>query len=385
MHEIGHAMGLEHSQEVGTFGIVPTAYDAMEYTIMSYRSYIGASGVGGYENETWGFAQSYMMLDIAAFQHMYGADFNSNSGNTIYSWSPTSGTTSIDGVAAITPGANRIFATIWDGGGIDTYDLSAYASDLMIDLAPGGFSLFSSTQQAVLGGTTNKAQGNIYNALQFNNDARSLIENATGGSGNDSISGNVAANTLKGNGGNDHLYGMNGKDLLVGGSGRDYLNGGGQNDKLKGGSSNDKLLGGGKSDILLGEKGNDKLVGQGGNDTLNGGGGKDLLTGGAGKDMLRGGAGNDTFRFLAASDSNTGSASDIIKDFSKGADKIDLSALTSTPFIFSNNLTASGPSVTTVNAAGDTRVLVDVNGDGAADMRIIVDNVLGLTASDFIL
>ena len=37
------------------------------------------------------------------------------------------------------------------------------------------------------------ARGNIFNALLYNGDLRSLIENATGGSGNDSILGNQAA------------------------------------------------------------------------------------------------------------------------------------------------------------------------------------------------
>ena len=41
---------------------------------MTYRSYVGAP-FSGYANETWGFAQTFMMLDIAALQHMYGADF----------------------------------------------------------------------------------------------------------------------------------------------------------------------------------------------------------------------------------------------------------------------------------------------------------------------
>ena len=50
---------------------------------------------------------------------------------------------------------------------------------------------------------------------------RSLIENANGGSGNDTIVGNVAANTLHGNGGSDTLTGGPGDDVLDGGSGTD--------------------------------------------------------------------------------------------------------------------------------------------------------------------
>ena len=42
--------------------------------------------------------------------------------------------------------------------------------------------------------TMNLALGNVYNAFQYNNDPRSLIENATGGGGNDTIGGNDVAN-----------------------------------------------------------------------------------------------------------------------------------------------------------------------------------------------
>ena len=48
-----------------------------------------------------------------------------------------------------------------------------------------------------------------------------VIENATGGSGNDVLIGNAAANVLTGNGGNDVLMGREGKDFLSGGAGAD--------------------------------------------------------------------------------------------------------------------------------------------------------------------
>ena len=111
LHEIGHALGLKHAQESGFFGAVPDNINGMEYTVMSYRSYIGGPN-GPYSNEQFGYAQTYMMYDIAALQHMYGADFTTNSGNTTYSWNPNSGDTLVNGTAAIQPGANRIFATI---------------------------------------------------------------------------------------------------------------------------------------------------------------------------------------------------------------------------------------------------------------------------------
>src|SRR3546814_11664975 len=110
-----------------------------------------------------------MMDDIRALQHMYGADFTTNNGNTVYSWNPLNAQTLVDGAVAISPGGNRIFATIWDGGGVDTSDLSAYSTNLNIDMRPGPHPTFSSTQLPPPG-RGNHASGHHFNALQLNRD-----------------------------------------------------------------------------------------------------------------------------------------------------------------------------------------------------------------------
>ncbi len=224
LHELGHALGLKHPHEAGSFGTVPLAFDTPEFTVMTYRPFEGGP-TSGYRFETWGAPQSYMMLDIAALQQMYGADFSVNAGDTVYRWTPGSGQTLVNGGVGIDPGDNRIFATIWDGGGKDTYDLSAYTCGLRLDLRPGCASTFSAQQLADLGGGPHNghARGNIFNALQFEGDRRSLIENARGGAGNDRIIGNAANNCLVGNGGNDRLQGAGGSDTLIGGKGADVF------------------------------------------------------------------------------------------------------------------------------------------------------------------
>jgi serralysin len=154
-----------------------------------------------------------MQLDIAALQKMYGANYAFNATNTVYSWSSSNGEMSVNGIGQGKPGdngtglipnsANRVFMTIWDGGGTDTYDMSNYGiAGVRIDLRPGEWSKTSTVQLANLGDGV-FARGNVANALLFDGDTRSLIENAIGSSGGDRIIANQAANVLTGNAGAD--------------------------------------------------------------------------------------------------------------------------------------------------------------------------------------
>jgi serralysin len=214
MHETGHALGLKHPHKAERFDTIKTElhgrYDALEYTVMTYHSYAG-SNQAVLTNEISSYPQTFMMLDIAALQHMYGADFSTNNGATVYKWAPDSGNTLVNGVVGIEPNVNgsavnRIFATIWDGGGEDTYNLSDYDDRVVVDLRPGKSSLFSQSQLADLaangGQGVHMASGNIYNALLYRGKPESLIENAMGGGG-DRLTGNAADNALTGNGGDD--------------------------------------------------------------------------------------------------------------------------------------------------------------------------------------
>jgi Ca2+-binding RTX toxin-like protein len=223
MHEIVHGVGLKHGHEAAEFGAMSPDRDSMEYSVTTYRSYIGASGLH-VENEAPGYAQTLMMYDIAALQHMYGADYTTRGQDTVYRWDPATGQTFIDGVGQGELAGNRIFMTIWDGGGEDCYDLSGYQTGVVVDLRPGAWSKTSNEQLAYLGGG-HYARGTIANAFLYQGDVRSLIEDAVGGSGADQITGNSAANSLSGMKGADRLLGLEGNDVLQGGAGNDTLAG----------------------------------------------------------------------------------------------------------------------------------------------------------------
>jgi Ca2+-binding RTX toxin-like protein len=118
--------------------------------------------------------------------------------------------------------------TIWDGGGIDTYDFSNYGTNkgCTIDLRPGRWTTISPNQLADLDGATGTrvAAGNIANSLAVDKDGKpvgsngtpvNLIENVIGSPNNDQIMGNDAANRIAGGGGADTLTGLGGNDTFV--------------------------------------------------------------------------------------------------------------------------------------------------------------------------
>ena len=206
-----------------------------------------------------------------------------------------------------------------DDGGTDTFDFSNYSGEQMIDLRQEAFS-------------------NVYGEIGTVGIARgSVIENAIGGSGADTIYGNEVGNILLGKGGADTLFGYggddkirggNGDDEIYGGDGDDELYGGKGADKIEGGDGDDVIRGGGGADEIHGGAGNDTIYGNAGHDTiygnadndtiyggsgrdmLHGGAGDDVLYGGPGRDILLGGAGNDTLYGGAGNDKLNGQAGD---------------------------------------------------------------------------
>ena len=388
MHEIGHAVGLKHSHEasydhdgnpltanlVWPNGAINDNVNSHEFSLMSYFAYIDKPDSENSQPQANSFAQTLMMWDIQALQFLYGANYNYRNGNNAYSWSPTTGemfvvTNGGSPVGQGAPSGNKIFMTIWDGGGDDTYDFSNYTTNLPIDLAPGGHSITSSAQLAQLHSTDasgfRTARGNIFNALLWENNTASLIEHAKGGSGHDAILGNQAANHLFGNSGNDGIAGFGGNDqlrggvnndTLLGGDGEDFIDGEGDNDHLYGGDDNDVIHGGGGAnddDILEGEGGNDKLDGGVGDDTLYGG----SALSSPGTDILVGGAGNDTYHLFSDDEfGNTINWDRNAEVANGGTDTVVVysGGFFSLPNFFENVTLATGGFMVTGNAANNS-------------------------------
>lgn len=233
MHEMGHAFGLKHGHDDGFGRTLSADRNDNEFSVMTYASYLGADAAGG-ASEAWvGSApQSYMMYDIAALQAYYGANFGKVGTEAVYSWDSVTGQQYINGVAAAFTGASetgKILSTVWTQGASATYDLSNFNEDQLADLRPGQWLRFSSGQiadlndQAPEGTAAYQAQGNIYNALLYRGDARSLVGNLITGSGNDRLIGNDADNGLTSGAGNDTIDGGLGDDTISAGSGADRI------------------------------------------------------------------------------------------------------------------------------------------------------------------
>lgn len=132
------------------------------------------------------------------------------------------------------------------GAGNDTYTFNtntALGADTVLDSA--GIEMLSfvgSTADASINLGLTTAQ-TVNSNLTLTLGSATAIENATGGSGNDTLIGNTLNNTLAGGDGDDILTGGNGNDTLQGGAGRNILIGGLGNDTLTGGDDEDLLIG----------------------------------------------------------------------------------------------------------------------------------------------
>jgi 6-phosphogluconolactonase (cycloisomerase 2 family) len=119
----------------------------------------------------------------------------------------------------------------------------------------------------------------------------------------------------------------------------------------------------------------------------------DTITGGLGADTMAGGLGADLFNYDAVAESKKGAARDVIEDFTRGEDRIDLATIDAKTgagnqafkFIGKQGFHGVKGELHFVKKAGFIIVEGDTNGNGKADFQIQVDDVAKLAAADFVL
>jgi Ca2+-binding RTX toxin-like protein len=263
-----------------------------------------------------------------------------------------------------------------------------------------------------------------------------------GEAGNDRLTGGYNEDTLVGGSGKDTLFGQQHNDVLQGGAGSDYIDGGSSFDRvsytdfnskvtvnlltgrgthsggrdtlknieavytgnghdvitgnnvrniLDGGRGNNTIDGRGGHDLIWGDRHRDTLKGGIGNDDIYGMDGRDVITGGEGRDRLFGNYTGDDFDkdyfvYNNWNESPRGSQRDIIQEFGRN-DVIDLSRVVSGKFDFLDGVGFSRNGQAEVRILDNGRitgVAADLNGDGTAELEILVHRV-GLTSSNFLL
>ncbi|MDC6121863.1 M10 family metallopeptidase C-terminal domain-containing protein [Proteus mirabilis] len=290
IHELGHSLGLFHIWEY-ILNEEHKVLDSIKYSVMSYKCPdIKDADFGGL------YPMTFMLVDILLLQYLYGPNMTTRLENNTYGFHSNTGRAAY----SLKSIEDKLVSCIWDSGGIDTLDFSLYTVNQVINLNEGCFS--------DIGGL----RSNI--SIAYN----TIIENAIGGKGDDTLIGNPFDNNLIGGDGNDLFYGGSGNDIIYGELG---------NDVLYGDDGDDMLIDYYGANMLNGGKGNDRICvasmdrGLPGRNIIQGGEGDDEIYLGTGTHHVTGGQGNDTFNFFCYEGIESNSS---IWDFEKNKDKITL-------------------------------------------------------------
>jgi serralysin len=331
-HELGHGMGMAHPHDNGGDSMIMHGVESDTdsgdfgmnqgvHTVMTYNDGWPDGPFGKSPSDNYGFQGTLMALDLKVLQDKYGANMEYKTGDDVYVLPSANDTGQAGGDAA------TMYACIWDAGGRDKISAGA-ARDVNIDLR-------EATLKYEVGGGGWVSYGYdangdpVHGGFTIANGVR--IEDAEGGVGDDRLVGNRFRNELDGGEGKDRFLAGRGNDVVDGGAGRDFLEA---------------------------SEGDDRLIG------------------GEGRDLLSGGIGADKFVFFSGDLSG-----DRINDL-EASDTIDLSRIDANSLLRGNQAftfvdefsRTAGEARLTYDSVKDlTRLALDTDGNGRADMNLYMD------------
>lgn len=181
VHELGHALGLQHPYGSGYYPGVDI-YD----TVMSYNNYQTYDNFNNHSVDLSSFI-TYQSADILALQSIYGE--NTETKDNFYDFESMLLTSKIDGLTG--PIEDSLY-TLEDRGGIDTISLQNIHSsyDQYIDINP--------TKESII------SINDIHNYVTITADT--TVENVIGSTSDDKIILNQANNIVDGLSGFDSIY-----------------------------------------------------------------------------------------------------------------------------------------------------------------------------------
>lgn len=221
LHEIGHTLGMPHTDSTTEFGKDYLIEDSSEFSVMSYNRYVN--------NSLYQKLHSLRMYDLAYLQNRFGVNAKSRAGDDVYTFADFNTYASDGG------------RYIWDGAGIDTFDASKEQAGVYVNLNPGSWiyvgetkeknflikSVHSSKQDVkIYFGLPDKATVDSNGAVNAPLDI-SDVEYTKGqayigqGTQIENLLGSAHSDTLIGNAADNNIYGRAGDDTLIGGEGED--------------------------------------------------------------------------------------------------------------------------------------------------------------------